>query len=51
MELEFIITVTIISKKYPDSLFTLKGEGEDAGDNWTKYYRAGRCQEAKQQSL
>lgn len=39
--------MTAISKKYPDALFTLKCEGEDAGDNWTKYYRAGKCQEAK----
>ncbi len=36
-----------ISKEYPDALFILKGEGEENGDIWTKYYRAGKCQEAK----
>jgi len=36
-----------ISKKYPDALFTLHGEGEETGDIWTKYYRAGKSQEAK----
>ena len=37
------------SKKYPTWLFTLSGEGEEAGDMWRKYYLNGRCQEAKAQ--
>lgn len=35
------------SKKYPDTVFTLKGEGEEAGDIWKKYFQNGKCQVAK----
>ncbi len=35
------------SKKYPDLLFTLSGEGEEAGDVWKKYFVNGRTQVAQ----
>lgn len=34
------------SKKYPEYLFTLKGEGEEAGDMWVKYFLNGKVQTA-----
>jgi hypothetical protein len=35
------------SKSFPDWLFILKGEGEESGDVWKKYYLNGKKQEAK----
>lgn len=35
------------SKKYPDWLFILSGEGEESGDIWNTYYVNGKKQEAK----
>lgn len=33
-----------VSKQYPSLVFTLKGEGEDAGDVWYKYFKNGLIQ-------
>lgn len=32
------------SKQFPETLFTLKGEGEEAGDLWVIYYKNGKMQ-------
>lgn len=39
--------VANFSKKFPTALFTLKGEGEDAGDLWTVYAKKGKSQKCK----
>jgi hypothetical protein len=39
--------MTEISKKHPDLLFTLDGEGEESGDIWRKYYKNGKSQYSK----
>lgn len=36
-----------LSQQFPDVLFTLHGEGEEAGDLWNKYFRNGKMQVAK----
>jgi hypothetical protein len=36
----------LISIKYKGILFILKGEGEENGDLWVKYYLNGKCQVA-----
>ena len=36
-----------LSKLYPDTLFTLSGEGEEPGDIWRYYFKAGRSQLAR----
>jgi hypothetical protein len=35
------------SRKYPDVLFELYGEGENPGDMWKKYFRNGKMQVCK----
>jgi hypothetical protein len=33
-----------VSRDFPGVLFTLRGEGEEAGDAWIKHFRDGRIQ-------
>lgn len=40
-----------ISKKYPETIFILEGEGEEPEDIWKKYYLNGKCQVAKSQVI
>jgi hypothetical protein len=39
--------MTRMSREFPDVIFDLYGEGEEAGDMWHKYYVNGRRQIAK----
>jgi len=32
------------SKKYPDTVFSIEGEGEEAGDLWHAFYKNGKMQ-------
>ena len=36
-----------LSKKYPDIVFQLDGEGVEAGDVWRKWYKNGKGQKYK----
>lgn len=35
------------SLKHPQTVFALKGEGEESGDIWTEYYKNGKMQKCK----
>lgn len=35
------------SKKYPNMVFKLSGEGEESGDIWVEYYKNGLMQRSK----
>jgi beta-glucanase (GH16 family) len=39
--------VAMISKKYPNVVFKLIGEGEESGDMWAKYFKNGMIQVCK----
>lgn len=34
-----------VSKQFPELVFKLSGEGEEAGDIWIEYYKNGKIQE------
>ena len=34
------------SRKYPETVFVLKGEGEEASDLWIRYFYNGKMQDA-----
>lgn len=36
-----------ISLEWPEQVFELRGEGEEAGDVWVKYFANGKMQESK----
>lgn len=35
------------SKKHPNTVFRLSGEGEESGDIWVKYYKNGKVHSCK----
>lgn len=41
--------IRALSKEFPNVLFTLRGEGEESGDIWNKYFLNGKMQMAKAQ--
>lgn len=38
--------MTKLSEEFPDVKFTVEGEGEEKGDQWKRYYVAGKYQHA-----
>lgn len=36
-----------LSKKYPELVFQLDGQGHEPEDRWRKYFKSGRMQEAR----
>jgi len=36
-----------ISNAYPEAIFTVEGNGEEAGDMWRAYFKNGKVQVAK----
>lgn len=38
-----------LSRRFPDALFELRGEGEESGDIWRKYFKNGRIQRCSAQ--
>lgn len=39
--------MALLSSKFPDVLFELHGDGEDANDLWDAYFLGGKMQECK----
>ena len=44
---EYDENMKTISKKYPETIFILEGEGEESGDIWKRYYLNGKVQVAE----
>jgi hypothetical protein len=44
---EWLETLVNFSKKYPNVVFTLSGEGEESGDVWKCYFKDGKYQDAQ----
>ena len=44
---EHKIVMDDISALHPELIFKLHGEGEDSGDIWNKYFKAGKMQECR----
>ena len=40
-----------VSTKYPNTLFTVKGKGEESGDIWSEYHKNGKVHKAKTQII
>lgn len=40
------VDMKTFSKRYPDVVFSLYGEGEESGDIWCKYFKNGKYQNA-----
>lgn len=41
------VNMTEISRKFPNSLFQVDGEGEEGHDIWRCFFRNGRCESIK----
>jgi hypothetical protein len=41
--------IKAFSKRFPDVVFTLHGEGEESGDIWVKYFKDGKMQKVEAQ--
>ena len=37
----------VVSLRFPDTLITIHGEGEESGDVWTAYFKNGKMQYEK----
>lgn len=44
---EHVGDMVALSRRFPEVLFTLHGEGEESGDIWRKYFLGGKVQVAR----
>lgn len=38
---------TAVSKRFPDELITVEGDGEEQGDHWKAYFKNGKSQKCE----